>query len=134
MFQDFNIERVSAAPDSETTKRLASLTESCIACVDGDADRPAGWTEESALAHWFAYLLRIAWARYPDDATARAEEAFDLGTYYRPDAWDDGDFVLRDLLHEIAEDYDAVPRLASLTALIRERRFLDEIRTTCNPS
>lgn len=130
MFQDFNIERVSAAPDSETVRRVAALTEACIARVDSLADRPSDWTEESALAHWFAYLLRIAWARFPSDAQARAEEAFELGTYYRPDAWDDGDFIARDLLQQIAEEYDAVPRLVTISTLIREHGVLEDIHTT----
>jgi len=126
MFDQPNIERVSATPDSDSTKRIAALTEACIARVDGMADRPSDWTEESALAHWATYLFRIAWARFPDDAQARAEEAFELGTYYRPDAWGDGQFGVRDWMYEIAEDWDNAPRLVSIEAMIRERDLLDE--------
>lgn len=127
MFNQFDIERVSATPDSDPTKRIAALIEACCGRVDGDTERPGGWTEESALAHWCAYIFRLAWARYPGDAQARAEEAFELGTYYRPDAWGDGQFGVRDWLYEIAEDWDTYPRLVTIESMIRDRDLLSEI-------
>lgn len=128
MFLDSDSDYVTPVPDSERTERLISLIDTCCDRVAGTAERPSGWTEESALAHWLGYLLAVAWARYPDDAQARAEEAADLGTYYRPDGWDDGEFTVRDYLYEIAEDWDSVPRLVSLQADIRDRGLMAEIK------
>lgn len=117
--------------ETESVSRLLTQANLCADRVDGREERPDGWTEESDLARWIFSLLRVAWSRYPDDAQARAEEALELGTYYRPDRWGDGEFSARGLMQEVAEDYDAVPRLVSIAALIRERGIMEDIHTPC---
>ena len=119
---------VRPRPESDKMIDVQNAISNSVHFADGMGPRPTTWCEVAELGDFIAHVLHLAALRFPDDDEARAEDAFDLATYWRPDCWPDSFFGMRDAVYRLALDTPARPVWSEIHRATERDELLSDAR------
>ena len=119
---------VRPRPETDKMIDVQNAIRASVHYAEGMGPRPATWTEVAELGDFIANVLYLAALRFPHDDEARAEDAFDLATYWRPDCWPDSFFGMRDAIYGLALDTPARPVWSEILHATERDDILSEAR------